>query len=469
MDGGPVTKTNGAPEAAVTLQEQRAILERVLRSEVFRSAPNLQKFLEYVTCKAIDGLSHEIKEFTIGSEVFGRTSAYDPKIDTTVRVQAHRLREKLKEYYEREGAAEEILLVMPKGHYVPSFLRRSAASANSPAAAGAGFAAEPSRKIPYIGLLLGLSGMVILLAAGLILSLVRGSRLANEAAQVHNATIARPAGPLKDLWADFLKDGSAPIVAYSNTAFLTTQTSDLLRLKSDEVDDLGAVARNDAAQRLVVNPRLLDGAGTVFFQDVYTGTGEVMGVFYLTQMFGQFRSPLGIKRTRLLTTDDLTHHDLIFLGSTRENSLLQAIPLTQDFVFAWPTAPGAWSGRILNLHPRPGENPFYEVDRDPQTRALRADYVLVSFLPGMTPDRKIAILGGLTTLGTQAATEFATSATQIAELEARFENGSGISSGKAPTFFQAVLRVEIMKGDVLRVKYITSHAIHSTQYSPPKN
>jgi hypothetical protein len=237
------------------------------------------------------------------------------------------------------------------------------------------------------------------------------------------------------LWGDFLKNDSFPMVAYSNTAFLTTQTSDLLRLKSEEAEDLGAVARSDSAQRLVVNPRLLERAGTVFFNDVYTGTGEVMGVFYLTQMFGQFHSSLGIKRARLVTTDDS----------------------------------GPWSGRILNLHPRSGESPSYEVERDSQTRAVRADYVLISFLPGLTPDRRIAILGGLTTLGTQAAAEFATSPSQIAEVAARLETGTGTPSWKVPPFFQAVLRVEIMKGDILRVKYVSGHVLHPTLHLSPKN
>jgi hypothetical protein len=455
----------------------------------------LQKFLEYVASKAIEGLSHEIKEYTIATEVFGRAAAYDPKIDTTVRVQAHRLREKLKEYYDGEGAGEEILLVIPKGHYVPYFSRRSTATVRQPGspqslnllsespeaaiqvagslpAAGATIGhSSQSPKIPYVWLLVGLTAAAMLLGTGLTLALVGSHRTTEEGGRVGVgvASITNPPKPVKDLWGDFLKNDSFPMVAYSNTAFLTTQTSDLLRLKSEEAEDLGAVARSDSAQRLVVNPRLLERAGTVFFNDVYTGTGEVMGVFYLTQMFGQFHSSLGIKRARLVTTDDLTHHDLIFLGSTRENALLEALPLTQDFVFAWRSNSGPWSGRILNLHPRSGESPSYEVERDSQTRAVRADYVLISFLPGLTPDRRIAILGGLTTLGTQAAAEFATSPSQIAEVAARLETGTGTPSWKVPPFFQAVLRVEIMKGDILRVKYVSGHVLHPTLHLSPKN
>jgi hypothetical protein len=244
----------------------------------------------------------------------------------------------------------------------------------------------------------------------------------------------------------------------------------LLRLKTEQVDNMGAPASSDLARRLAANPRLLDRTGPVAFEDVYTGTGEVMSVFYLTRMFSQYHVPLGVKRIRLVTTDDLTQHDVVFLGSTRENALMEELPLTQDFVFAWPPKLiGVWSGQILNLHPRPGEGTSYQVERDPKSLVLRTDYALVSFLPGITPNRKIVVLGGLTTLGTQAAANFASSPTEIAELAARLDTGPGPSPKRIPPFFQAVLRVEIMKGDVLSVRYVTGHVIHPAPRLSPKN
>jgi hypothetical protein len=492
MKGARATVPNAALHPAVSREEQRAQLDRILRSEAFRLAPGLQKFLEFVGSKTIDGLSHEIKEYTIGAEVFGRAGEYDPKIDTVVRVQAHRLREKLKEYYSEEGVEDDILVVIPKGHYIPCFSRRAAGG-------GEGFenpqpltalsetaevvkeapgpqlawtrapeSAGESKKRFFSWLLVGLAGTVLLVGAGLLLFRLRSNRSVEGLSAVRSDTpsTAIAGGPLSDLWAGFLGDESSPVVAYSNALFLTTETSDLLRLKSEEVDNLGAPAGSDVAKRLLANPSLLERAGPVFFEDLYTGTGEVMAVFYLTRMFSQFRVSLGIKRSRLVTTDDLARHDVIFLGSTVEDALLAGLPLTQDFVFVWPPQPrGAWKQRIANLHPQPGESSSYEVERDSATSVLRADYGLVSFLPGISPNRRIVILGGLTTLGTQAAAEFATSPFQIAELAAR--NGTGLDPlhKKVPPFFQAVIRAEIMKGDILNVKYVTGHAIPPPQYT----
>lgn len=472
----------------ITQEEQQAQLQKVLHSEAFRSAPGLQKFLEYVASKTLDGQSQQIKEYTVGIEVFGRSNDYDPKIDTVVRVQAHRLRDKLKEYYNTEGIADPILLVIPKGHYIPFFSRQVTAGSGperldseSPTT-NKDAHLTPSNGHPFVeqlvkpkskGLLWiagGVAAIALLAGFAFLLPLViRSTRDQGKTNSTAAPTLDLDS-PLRDLWADYLKDVSSPLVAFSNTEFLVTETSDLLRLKTEQVDNMGAPASNDLARRLADNPRLLDRTGPVAFEDVYTGTGEVMAVFYLTRMFSQYHVPLGVKRIRLVTTDDLTRHDVVFLGSTRENALMEELPLTQDFVFAWPPKLiGVWSGQILNLHPKPGESTSYQVERDPKSHVLRTDYALVSFLPGITPNRKIVVLGGLTTLGTQAAADFATSPSEIAELAARLDTGPGSSLKRIPSFFQAVLRVEIMKGDVLSVKYVTGHVIHPAPRLSPKN
>ncbi|PYY12981.1 MAG: hypothetical protein DMG60_22850 [Acidobacteria bacterium] len=63
---------NEVEEPVLKLEEQREQLDRVLRSNVFKSAHALRKFLEYVGSKALAGFSAEVKEYAIGTEVFGR-------------------------------------------------------------------------------------------------------------------------------------------------------------------------------------------------------------------------------------------------------------------------------------------------------------------------------------------------------------------------------------------------------------
>src|ERR1700747_3564477 len=102
-------------------EQVREQLDRILRSGSFRNAPALQRLLQYVTSKSTDGELIHLKEYTIGIDVFGRGNSYDPKIDPVVRVEMHRIRQKLREYYQTEGANDPIFVEIPTGHYVPSF------------------------------------------------------------------------------------------------------------------------------------------------------------------------------------------------------------------------------------------------------------------------------------------------------------------------------------------------------------
>ena len=96
-------------------------LEKVLGSETFAQSESLKRFLRYVVEAKLDGREGELKEQVLGADVFERGDAYDPRIDPIVRVQATRLRSKLRDYYLAEGARSELVIQLPKGSYVPSF------------------------------------------------------------------------------------------------------------------------------------------------------------------------------------------------------------------------------------------------------------------------------------------------------------------------------------------------------------
>ncbi len=103
-------------------EKVRAELETVLASEVFTRAPSLAQFLNYICRKALEGHSDQIKEYNVAVEAFGRQPNFDQKEDAIVRVEAHRLRKRLKQYYETEGAGHAIQIMVPAGQYVPVFV-----------------------------------------------------------------------------------------------------------------------------------------------------------------------------------------------------------------------------------------------------------------------------------------------------------------------------------------------------------
>ncbi|HZO51507.1 MAG TPA: hypothetical protein VFB63_02260 [Bryobacteraceae bacterium] len=99
-------------------------LERVLASQVLAGSDQLKRLLRLVVERSLDGQSTLLKEYNLGLEVFQRPPDYDPKIDPIVRVQARRLRAKLDEYYAGEGAADTVVIMIPKGAYAPVFEQR---------------------------------------------------------------------------------------------------------------------------------------------------------------------------------------------------------------------------------------------------------------------------------------------------------------------------------------------------------
>src|SRR6202049_1737769 len=112
---------NSAPDPvpATAVREQ---LTGVVNRPKFVSSARLCRFLSHIVNRAIDGDLDTLKEFTIAMEVFDRTSDYDPNIDAIVRVEARRLRAKLKAYYEDgPGTVDSVLIGLRPGSYVPVF------------------------------------------------------------------------------------------------------------------------------------------------------------------------------------------------------------------------------------------------------------------------------------------------------------------------------------------------------------
>lgn len=109
-----------SPES-LELEEQRAELKAVLASKGFVRAPTLANLLSYLCEKSLAGQAAQIKEYSIGVEVFRRGATFDQDSDSIVRVEANRLRRRLAEYYQGEGSANRLRITIPVGQYVPKF------------------------------------------------------------------------------------------------------------------------------------------------------------------------------------------------------------------------------------------------------------------------------------------------------------------------------------------------------------
>lgn len=111
--------SNSGNQSTVSQQDVRAQLEHILTSAEFKGKSMLQGFLRFVVEQTLDGRAHEIKGYTIATQVFARKEDFDPARDPIVRIQAGRLRRALERYYQTLGRDDPVRIEIPLGGYVP--------------------------------------------------------------------------------------------------------------------------------------------------------------------------------------------------------------------------------------------------------------------------------------------------------------------------------------------------------------
>lgn len=114
-------ESSGPQPVGFSHEAIREELSRVLACHEFRSSKRSQDFLRYVVEHTLAGQADMLKERTIGIEVFGRSTSYEPSDDATVRVKAGDVRKRLGLYYAEQGAQNPLRIELPAGTYVPEF------------------------------------------------------------------------------------------------------------------------------------------------------------------------------------------------------------------------------------------------------------------------------------------------------------------------------------------------------------
>jgi serine/threonine-protein kinase len=127
-------------------------LGKILASRFFVKSERLSRFLRFCVEQALAGREDQLKESVLGVEVFDRPASYDPRIDPIVRVEARRLRAKLRAYYEAEGAGDAVWIEFPTGSYVPRFRTDGAPPLPPPPETTAAASPETIVVLPFVNL-----------------------------------------------------------------------------------------------------------------------------------------------------------------------------------------------------------------------------------------------------------------------------------------------------------------------------
>lgn len=131
----------------MNFKAERAELEAVLASDIFSRSPTVAQMLKYICEQHLGGQGQDVKEYNIAVEAFGRPPDFDQSRDSIVRVEAHRLRKRLQEYYSGAGAGHQIQIIVPSGSYIPQFVRRSDAGQPPAAAEGSAIPEIPANLV----------------------------------------------------------------------------------------------------------------------------------------------------------------------------------------------------------------------------------------------------------------------------------------------------------------------------------
>jgi hypothetical protein len=422
------------------LDGRTAEVDRIVESALHGSE-SLCRLLRYLANRAILEPGATIREHEIAAEVFGRVSAFDPRIDSTVRVSVTRLRAKLLEYYSGPGAEDPLVVELPKGSYTLVFHSKAAevpersaepaelqvhtisvapapAESRAPSAMPPSTGNEPPRMNRWlVAALVSVTAIAGMLAATLLVEHKNDSGV---------APIPSEAASLRKFWGMLLNRPGEPWVVFSNAVF---------------------VGKPATGMRYMVPSR--DSGREVL--DFYTGIGEVLGIHALDRTFGLLNRSMRVKRGGLLSLDDVENNDVVYVGSPLENLTLRDVPGLQDFQFQLiEEGPQSGQGALVNRVPRDGEAKLFLPSPLPLTR----DFAVIALLPGLNPSRWSLILAGTSTIGTQGAVEFVCREDTVRDLLARLGSSR---SGSRP-LFEAVIETQIKGGVPIHSNIVAFHS-----------
>ncbi|RPJ54628.1 MAG: hypothetical protein EHM23_28525 [Acidobacteria bacterium] len=418
-------------DAAPSVEEVQTELQKILESEAFSRADRSRQFLQYVCELTLKGESSRINQYLIGFEVFRRGPDYSTEDDSLVRRQARVLRQRLDAYYGSEGQSDPVRIKLPLGHYVPVFERQVAVSSEK--------ALPPASRTGSLTPLLSRIAVVLLLAmcCGLAGWFIGRS-------SVESARTSAPgelSGAVREIWGDWLDDPAGATICFSNSmaAVVNPQAKPLTS------PDLPRWLAGPEAERSLRQIFKFPFLKYIYLtpNEVNTKMGEAIGAVRLASLFTRSGGTATATESRLLTWQSFREQNLILLGHNEHNRWIDPL-LTQ-----YPLRLGQRGERaqryILNMSPREGEPPEYQVHYPEGSGSLRTEptleYALISMIPGIVPGRKLLLINGLDTQATQMAVGFLVDPQSAETLLARLRAAAPQHEGA--WYFQAVVETDV--------------------------
>jgi hypothetical protein len=398
-------------------------LQRVLDSRVLEKSAALRRLLFYLW----EHRSAEINEYAIATEALDRREDFDPRTDAAVRVQIARLRQKLKEFYDEEGASSAWRISIPLGSYQVNIDPSDKSTAETPfpiapkptAELSAEMQAHPAAESRSRFWLAGIA------AAALALGWFGGVKW-QQLRTVRQEASRQVAVP--PFWQNLLKPGEAVRIVMPTPVFFTWKDKEnTLTVRDPAVNSFRDLRTSAALTDIVVR------MGQPILAQDYMVASDTRASFRLAQYLQPFGTRVVSSSSSDLPPESADNENLILLGTigtlspyrTYLDRLHFRIPEHQQY--------------IEDTLPSPGTPARFDTVRESPTRIVAPGIVAV--LPGRNPGSFVLVLAGY---HTNALVSYLTSAAGQENLQkARSAHGN-------PAFFEAVVLSEINDMNPLR-------------------
>jgi hypothetical protein len=363
-----------AEEREVVLQE----LEAILSSYHFRGSKRYPALLQYVVDAALENRISDLKERTLGVEVFGRDPGYDTSADPVVRVSAGEVRKRIAQYYHENGNASRVQIDLPLGSYAPEFLLRSPEAANAgayPERLASFESATPRRRVWIRPILFGLAGVLLL-----------GAAIAGYL--YHEAPSSGEAATLK-LWNPLFKSPRDVLIVLGATHPGDTQPPSQTTTFAEHLN----------------NPYH------------HVSVWVALALTHATTVLEQHKKAYDVKESQETTLEDIRSRPIVLVGALNNNWTLR---LTAPLRFHFSVTANGMQN--IDDAANPGPTGWTVPSNQPYP-SVTTDYALVARFRDSTTECPVLVIAGIGPYGTEAAGEFVQSPQHLAELAAKLPRG----------------------------------------------
>jgi hypothetical protein len=429
-------------------------IERILHSEELRGSEVSRRLLKYLAEKSVTGEADELKEYIVAIDGLGKPASYDPRHNSAVRIQVGRLRQKLAEYYRREGLEDPIVIDIPKGRFRLKYEYREGCppspehrATQIPQRAGHD---ESLRKITLREALVKYR-MPVVICAGAILALAAGAAYNAYRPSKANATAVTYSrnwnADLEDLWRPFIATNRPMIVAIEDPLFVELDGKKGVYYRDKTLNSWQDVVASPAVEAMRSALKNREIAPSRY----YTAFGEVDSSFLLARMLGSRVQNLSVVKTSDLSMRALVDNNVVFVGI--ENIFftdqIQAAPVEV------PLQP--FHDGIRNVHPGPGEPAMFIDEFRTAPTEEGVAYALVTHVPGPLGDNHVESFTCNRSAGYVAAVKAFTDPNFVRSLVGELKKASG---GQMPHYYQVLLKVKFTAEVPTEITYVLAREIH---------